>query len=104
MSATLSPQLGLKDAPLIALVGFLSYVIHELAHGLCGKLLGYDMFVSINKAGLASGEYAQVWHAQLVGAAGPTATIAIGLLGFYAGSGWHLVQVQPAEIASGLVC
>ena len=50
------PQLSFKDVPLIFVVVVVSFVVHELAHWACGVLLGYDMYVGINKAGLASGE------------------------------------------------
>lgn len=75
-------QLRLADLPLILTIGVLSFIVHELAHWLCGVVLGYDMYVGINKAGLASGSYRHEWHGQLVSAAGPLVTIALAALAF----------------------
>ncbi|WP_448569117.1 hypothetical protein [Thalassotalea ganghwensis] len=52
----------------------LTWGIHEFAHFGIGKLLGYDMFITFNTAGLASGSYANTWHQALVGLAGPMIT------------------------------
>ena len=75
-------QLSIKHTPLIVAIGILSFVVHEFFHWLAGTLLGYDMFVSINKAGLASGSYAHGWHNQLVSAAGPAITIALAVASY----------------------
>ncbi|MFT5304035.1 MAG: hypothetical protein ACI87E_000972 [Mariniblastus sp.] len=83
MKANPQQQIGLRDVSLVFLVGILSFVIHEFAHWACGELLGYDMFVGINKAGLAVGEYSQDWHNKLVSAAGPLMTISIAISGLW---------------------
>ena len=97
------PQLGFKDIPLIFLVVFLSFVIHELAHWSSGRMLGYDMFVGINKAGLASGEYSQEWHSQFISAAGPIVTISIALVGLWFVYCYKLGRVFPVVFFAALM-
>ncbi len=66
----------------------LGFMIHEAAHFFVGEILGYDMFVSINKAGLADGgAYTTEFQAQFVAMAGPITTYfeaIVGLLLIYA--------------------
>lgn len=97
------PQLNLFDIPLVFAIGILSFVFHELAHGLCGKLLGYDMYVGINRAGLASGEYSQEWHNQLVSAAGPLFTIFIAIVGLALIRQFNWVRVLPIVFFSAMM-
>ncbi|MBQ4822415.1 hypothetical protein [Aquimarina sp. MMG016] len=61
----------------------LSFFFHELAHFFAGKLLGYDMGMTLNSAFLLDGEYKTVWHNQLVSAAGPIFTIIVSFIFFY---------------------
>ena len=50
--------------------------MHEGAHYIMGELLGYNMWFSINRVGLAEGQnYNEEWHRQLVAMAGPLITI-----------------------------
>lgn len=57
--------------------------LHEFAHWAMGTALGYDMWMTFNKAGLIRGqEYASAWHQGLVGIAGPAITVLQGVLAF----------------------
>ncbi|WP_396592796.1 hypothetical protein [Brevundimonas sp. R86498] len=58
-----------------------TFVVHEAAHGLMALGLGYDVFIRINSAGLASGSYSSDLHRDLVDAAGPAMTLLQGLFG-----------------------
>lgn len=66
---------------LIALAAvLLTFVLHESTHYLTGKLLGYDMWMNLNAAGLVDGQsYSQEWHNQLVSIAGPIITVLQGI-------------------------
>lgn len=99
----LRPQLKLFDIPLVFAVGILSFVFHELAHGLCGKLLGYEMYVGINRAGLANGEYSHEWHNQLVSAAGPLFTIFIAIVGLALIRQFKWVRIFPIVFFSAMM-
>lgn len=65
----------LRHIPLFAGVMFLTYVLHEAGHWAMGRLLGYDMWVTLNGAGLNTGTYREPWHRQAVTAAGPLVTL-----------------------------
>lgn len=71
-----------RHIPLFIVVTIVTYVVHEGAHWLTGELLGYDMWVNINSAGLASGTYRNAWHGQLVSAAGPMITLMQAIIAF----------------------
>ena len=59
----------LKYVPHFIIAVLLGFVVHELAHFGMGRALGYDMFISINKAGPSSSvTYTSEVHAQLVAA------------------------------------
>ncbi|MDA1028818.1 MAG: hypothetical protein O3B41_07185 [Bacteroidetes bacterium] len=58
----------------VPLAGIITWTIHELAHYLIGSLLGYEMWVSLNQAGLIHGEYATIGHRLMVDMAGPWTT------------------------------
>jgi hypothetical protein len=73
----------LKYIPLMLLVVVISFIIHEGAHYAMGVALGYDMQVSINKAGLASGSYTSSLHQQLVSIAGPVVTFLIAAIALW---------------------
>lgn len=64
-----------RHIPLFILITIATYLLHEGGHWAMGEILGYDMWVNINSAGLARGEYRAEWHAQLVSAAGPIVTL-----------------------------
>ncbi len=66
-----------------ALAVVLSFFFHELAHLIAGELLGYDMKMTINSVFLAEGEYKNIWHEQIVSAAGPIFTIIVSFMFFY---------------------
>ncbi|MEM7353538.1 MAG: hypothetical protein AAF657_22260 [Acidobacteriota bacterium] len=53
----------------------LTWLIHELAHWATGTLLGYRMYMTLNSAGLAAGEYEIAWHGLAVSSAGPVITL-----------------------------
>lgn len=76
-----SKQLDKWDFPLTIVIGVLLFVIHEFAHWITGELLGYDMYLSINRVGLARGEYSTEWHQQLVSISGPLVTVIVALGG-----------------------
>ena len=57
--------------------------IHEFAHWATGELLGYDMWLSFNQAGLIQGEYGSTTHQILVDLAGPAMTWAQAILALY---------------------
>lgn len=60
-----------------------SFFFHELAHFITGKLLGYEMGITLNSAFLLEGAYQSDWHQQLVSAAGPIFTIAQAFFIYY---------------------
>ena len=60
----------------------LGFVYHEAAHGFAGKLLGYEMEISINRA-TAIGGYIERSHLMLVSFAGPLATLALAGVGAF---------------------
>lgn len=62
-----------------------------------GEILGYDMWVNINSAGLARGEYRAEWHGQLVSAAGPIVTLVQAVIAFI------LVRKRKAIAAFGFL-
>ncbi len=59
-----------------------TYLLHEAGHWAMGEVLGYDMWVNINSAGLARGEYSPVWHKYLVAAGGPLVTVIQAVIAF----------------------
>ncbi|NQV72832.1 hypothetical protein HQ496_06900 [bacterium] len=48
--------------------------VHEFAHWAMGEMLGYDMWISFNQAGLDHGQYRATIHEILVSLAGPAVT------------------------------
>ena len=72
-----------RHIPIFALATLLTFILHEGAHWGMGKALGYDMWIKINSAGLASGEYSAEWHRQIVGAAGPFMTIIQAIIAYF---------------------
>jgi len=71
-----------RHIPLFIVVTFVTYLLHEGGHWLAGEMLGYDMWVNINSAGLARGEYSADWHRELVSAAGPLVTLLQAIIAF----------------------
>ncbi|WP_420643522.1 hypothetical protein [Candidatus Leptofilum sp.] len=61
-------------AAFFILATILTWGIHEFAHWLTGRILGYDMWITFNQVGLVQGEYSSVWHQSLVAMAGPIVT------------------------------
>ena len=51
-----------------------SWGVHEYAHYATGIILGYDMWISLNKAGPTQGHYDAVTHEFMVAMAGPIVT------------------------------
>ena len=84
----------LRSVPLLLLIFLMTFVIHEGAHWAMGEALGYDMEVSINRAGPVSAEPTP-FHAMLISAAGPVVTflqavIALILIGRTQAVFWFL--------------
>ena len=52
----------------------LTWGIHEYAHWLMGRSLGYDMWITFNQVGLVQGSYDSALHQGLVAMAGPFVT------------------------------
>ena len=59
----------------IAGVVLFTWLIHEFAHWVTYKSLGYDAFMRLNSAGLASGKLHQELDTILAAAAGPVITL-----------------------------
>ena len=80
---------GGPDMRIAKLVGWglfivaLTFALHELAHGLTGAALGYDMFVRLNSSGLVTGDYRSALDRDLIDAAGPAVTVLQGLFGLW---------------------
>lgn len=78
-----SHKITLKYIVISLIAVFLTFFLHEGAHYFVGELLGYNMWFSINRVGLAESQhYNEDWHEQLVSIAGPLITI-IQALVFY---------------------
>ena len=75
----------------------LSWGIHEGAHYLMGRALGYRMWISFNQVGLVEGDYASLLHRNLVSAAGPMITAVQAVLA------WWFVRKTKALWAYALV-
>lgn len=58
-----------------ALAVLLSWLLHEAAHWAAGRLLGYEMSMTLNKTYLVSGKYKSDADYQWVSAAGPLVTL-----------------------------
>ena len=71
-----------RHIPTFIIVTCLTFILHEGAHWATGEMLGYDMWVNINSAGLARGEYNSEWHRQLVSIAGPLITVIQAIIAF----------------------
>ncbi len=83
---------------LVLLTVAATFALHELAHGLTGAALGYEMFVRANSSGLAGGgAYDSDLHRDLVAAAGPVVTLFQGLVAAL----W--IRTRPGLIALGVV-
>lgn len=69
-------KVTLKYAAFCLLAVFVTFLLHEGAHYFMGKALGYEMYMTMNSAGLAEGQvYQEEWQKQLVSIAGPIFTI-----------------------------
>ncbi len=68
-------SINIRYSIVTALAVVFSFFFHELAHFITGKLLGYQMGMSLNSAFIVEGVYKEEWHQQLVSAAGPLFTI-----------------------------
>lgn len=66
-----------------------TFIVHELAHGLMGAALDYDVFIRANGSGLVSGAYRSTLDRDLVAAAGPAVTLLQGLVGLWMASRWR---------------
>src|SRR5258705_4270318 len=52
-----------------------SWVLHEFAHWIAGRLLGYEMGMTLNKSFPVDGKYGSGRDYQLISAAGPAFTL-----------------------------
>jgi len=77
-------QFNLKYVAIALVAVFLTFFFHEGAHYVTGKLLGYDMWMNLNAAGLVEGKtYDKEWHYQLVSISGPIFTVIQAIAFFY---------------------
>lgn len=90
-------QINLKYIFITLLTVAGTWLIHEFAHWSMGELLGYNMKMTLNTAGLIDGSYEQVWEKLLVSAAGPIVTIAQALIC------WILIMKRPNQYLFPLV-
>ncbi|MEO1028430.1 MAG: hypothetical protein AAFX02_05170 [Pseudomonadota bacterium] len=73
-----------KYIPLFLIIIILTFILHEGGHFLVGKLLGYEMFMSINKAGIAfRGTVEATWHRTAITMGGPIVTYGQAGLGLW---------------------
>ncbi|MEM7205964.1 MAG: hypothetical protein AAF628_37260 [Planctomycetota bacterium] len=59
---------------LVPVAAVVTWGVHEFAHFQAGRWLGYEMWVSMNQAGLVKGDYTSDGHRMLVAMAGPFVT------------------------------
>lgn len=71
-----------KHLILLFVTGVLTFVLHELAHGLMASATGHEAYVSANHAGAATGQNVSEHDARLISAAGPAVTVLQGAIGF----------------------
>lgn len=69
--------------------------LHELAHFQAGRWLGYEMWMSMNRAGPLEGGYASTTHRVIVAMAGPFVTYIQALVAFALVRRWHLGGAYP---------
>jgi len=62
-----------------------TFLLHEAAHFLAGKVLGYSMWVSINHAAPTSGAFTHDLHRIIVNMAGPAITLLQAIIAFIIG-------------------
>ncbi|MBW1295971.1 hypothetical protein [Aquimarina litoralis] len=79
----MNSSINIKYILITAVAVVSSFFFHEFAHFITGKLLGYEMGMTLNSAFLLEGEYQYGWHQQLVSAAGPIFTITQAFIIFY---------------------
>ncbi len=77
----------------LPLVAAVTWGVHEFAHFQMGRWLGYDMWWSLNQAGLSTGEYKTGAHRMLVAMAGPFATYLQAALAFW------LIRARHSSLA-----
>lgn len=73
-------RIGVRFYGFFAVVAVLSYLIHEAAHWVAGSLLGYPMSFGINSVIPGTGMTER--DHLLMSAAGPAATVLLGLIAF----------------------
>lgn len=64
------------------LIGPLTYLAHELGHWAGGEAVGVDMWMTLNKAGIASGGTPGGFAALVIAAAGPVVTLSIAIIAY----------------------
>ncbi len=65
----------LRLALWIVFVSWMTFAVHELAHALAGKLLGYDVYLRANSTSLVSGDYRSAFDENFTDLAGPVITL-----------------------------
>ncbi len=74
--SNITQKISIKYIGICVLAVLISFVLHEGAHFLMGKALGYDMWMDLNSAGIVGkGTFNTEWERHLVSAAGPIFTI-----------------------------
>ena len=95
--------MGWSMIPLFAVAVAFTFAAHEGAHWAAGEMLGLDMYLRVNSAGLARGVYQSDVQAMLVTAAGPAFTILQGLIAFACIQWWHAASAFPFLLSSFLM-
>lgn len=79
-----SYKINLKYAIICFVTVVLTFLLHEGTHFITGRLLGYNMWMDLNSAGLKEGQiYNEIWHEQLVSISGPIITITQAVVFFF---------------------
>jgi len=68
-------KFDLKIALAAAGAVLFTWLLHEFSHWLTGRLLGYEMIMTLNSTYPVDGVYVQDWHNTLISAIGPIVTV-----------------------------
>jgi hypothetical protein len=95
--------MGWHMIPVFAVAVAFTFAVHEGAHWAMGELLGYDMYLRVNSAGLARGAYESEFQGMLVTAAGPAVTVLQGLIAYACIQWWQSAAAFPFLLSSFLM-